>query len=57
MGLGLALSRMIVERHNSRLSLVPAVSEGCIFRVELPTLPTPVNKFSKLTNAERERQG
>ncbi|MBV9306684.1 MAG: MASE4 domain-containing protein [Acidobacteriaceae bacterium] len=50
MGLGLALSRMIVERHNGRLSLVPAVSEGSIFRVELPTLPTSVNKFSKLTN-------
>jgi signal transduction histidine kinase len=36
MGLGLALSRMIVERHNGRLTLASALPSGCVFRIELP---------------------
>ncbi len=37
MGLGLALSRMIVERHGGQLSASPAQPRGAIFRVVLPT--------------------
>lgn len=37
MGLGLALSRMIVERHGGQLSTSPAQPRGTIFRVVLPT--------------------
>jgi two-component system NtrC family sensor kinase len=37
MGLGLALSRMIVERHGGQLSAAPAHPRGSIFRVVLPT--------------------
>lgn len=36
MGLGLALSRMIVERHGGQLSVAPAQPHGAIFRVVLP---------------------
>jgi signal transduction histidine kinase len=36
MGLGLALSRMIVERHSGQLTLSSAHPSGCIFRIELP---------------------
>ena len=36
-GLGLALSRMIVERHGGQLSALPAQPRGSIFRVVLPT--------------------
>jgi two-component system, NtrC family, sensor kinase len=37
MGLGLALCRMIVERHGGQLSAVAAQPRGSIFRVVLPT--------------------
>ena len=37
MGLGLAISRMIVERHSGRLTLASAAPSGCIFRIELPS--------------------
>src|SRR5262249_43600733 len=36
MGLGLAICRMIVERHKGRLVVSPAISRGSIFRVVLP---------------------
>lgn len=36
MGLGLAISRMIVERHGGELTVVPARPHGCIFRMVLP---------------------
>jgi signal transduction histidine kinase len=37
MGLGLALCRMIVERHNGELAVSPASPHGSVFRVALPT--------------------
>jgi C4-dicarboxylate-specific signal transduction histidine kinase len=37
MGLGLAISRMIMERHAGQLSAAPAHPRGCIFRLVLPT--------------------
>jgi len=36
MGLGLAICRMIVQRHEGRLSAAPAEPTGSIFRVALP---------------------
>jgi signal transduction histidine kinase len=35
-GLGLAICRMIVERHNSQLSVSSAEPRGAIFRIKLP---------------------
>ena len=37
MGLGLAISRMIVQRHSGQLSAVPARPRGSIFQVVLPS--------------------
>src|SRR5262249_50076472 len=37
MGLGLALCRMIIERHAGELSASPAHPRGAIFQVVLPT--------------------
>jgi two-component system sensor histidine kinase CiaH len=36
MGLGLAISRMIVQRHSGQLSATPAHPRGSIFQVVLP---------------------
>jgi signal transduction histidine kinase len=36
MGLGLALCRMIIERHSGELSVSPAYPRGSIFRIVLP---------------------
>ena len=36
MGLGLAICRMIIERHAGKLSALPAEPDGSIFRVVLP---------------------
>jgi len=36
MGLGLAISRMIVQRHSGQLSVAPAQPRGSIFQVVLP---------------------
>jgi len=36
MGLGLAICRMIIERHGGQLSVSPARPRGSIFRVVLP---------------------
>ncbi len=36
MGLGLALCRMIIERHNGELAVSPANPRGSVFRVALP---------------------
>jgi signal transduction histidine kinase len=36
MGLGLAICRMIIERHGGQLSVTPAQPRGSIFRVTLP---------------------
>ncbi|MGB8628417.1 MAG: ATP-binding protein, partial [Xanthobacteraceae bacterium] len=38
MGLGLALCRMIIERHSGELSVSPARPRGSIFRIVLPIL-------------------
>ncbi len=38
MGLGLALCRMIIERHAGKLSVAPARPRGSIFRVVLPAV-------------------
>jgi signal transduction histidine kinase len=40
MGLGLAICRMIVERHSGRLSVSTAEAHGAVFQVELPCVPT-----------------
>jgi signal transduction histidine kinase len=37
MGLGLAICRMIVERHEGQLIVSPASPHGSVFRVVLPT--------------------
>jgi len=37
MGLGLAICRMIIERHGGQLSALPAHPRGSIFRIVLPT--------------------
>jgi signal transduction histidine kinase len=39
MGLGLALCRMIIDRHSGELSASPAHPRGSIFRIALPILP------------------
>jgi signal transduction histidine kinase len=39
MGLGLALCRMIIDRHSGGLSASPAHPRGSIFRIGLPILP------------------
>ena len=39
MGLGLALCRMIIERHSGELSVSPAYPRGSIFHIVLPILP------------------
>jgi signal transduction histidine kinase len=39
MGLGLALSRMIIDRHAGQLSAVAAEPRGSIFRIVLPGRP------------------
>jgi signal transduction histidine kinase len=36
MGLGLAICRMIVERHQGKLAVAPAHRRGSIFSVVLP---------------------
>jgi signal transduction histidine kinase len=40
MGLGLALCRMIAERHGGQLSVTPAKPRGSIFRLVLPAART-----------------
>lgn len=42
MGLGLAICRMIVERHDGRLSAAPARPRGSVFRVVLPATRSTV---------------
>jgi signal transduction histidine kinase len=39
MGLGLALCRMIIDRHSGELSALPAHPRGSIFRIALPIVP------------------
>ena len=41
MGLGLAICRMIVERHDGKLSVSSAERHGAIFRIELPRIKLP----------------
>ena len=36
MGLGLALSQMIIERHDGQIVVVPSVNHGAHFRITLP---------------------
>ena len=42
MGLGLAICRMIIERHAGKLSASPAHPRGCIFQAVLPCAPSAV---------------
>jgi len=39
MGLGLALCRMIIDRHSGEISALPAHPRGSIFRIALPISP------------------
>ena len=41
MGLGLAICRMIVERHDGKLSVSSADPHGAIFRIKLPEMKLP----------------
>jgi signal transduction histidine kinase len=41
MGLGLAICRMIVERHEGRLSVSSADPHGTIFRITQPQMKLP----------------
>jgi signal transduction histidine kinase len=41
MGLGLAICRMIVERHEGELSVASANPHGAIFRIKLPEMKQP----------------
>ena len=41
MGLGLAICRMIVERHDGKLSVTSANPHGAIFRIKLPQMKLP----------------
>jgi signal transduction histidine kinase len=41
MGLGLAICRMIVERHDGKLSVSSADRHGAIFRIKLPQMKLP----------------
>ena len=41
MGLGLAICRMIVERHDGKLSVSSADPRGAIFRIKLPQVKLP----------------
>jgi signal transduction histidine kinase len=41
MGLGLAICRMIVERHDGELSVSSADPHGAIFRIKLPQMKVP----------------
>jgi FixJ family two-component response regulator len=36
MGLGLAISHMIIERHGGQISVVPSANSGAHFRITLP---------------------
>jgi signal transduction histidine kinase len=36
MGLGLALSQMIIERHDGQIVVVPGANNGAHFRITLP---------------------
>ena len=38
MGLGLAICRMIIERHDGKLAVAPAQPSGSVFRVALPAV-------------------
>jgi signal transduction histidine kinase len=41
MGLGLAICRMIVERHDGELSVSAANPHGAVFRIKLPQMKLP----------------
>src|SRR5271157_4242157 len=41
MGLGLAICRMIIERHDGKLSVSSADPHGTIFRIKLPQMKLP----------------
>jgi len=41
MGLGLAICRMIVERHDGELSVTSANPHGAVFRIKLPQMKLP----------------
>jgi signal transduction histidine kinase len=54
MGLGLAICRTIVERHEGKMSVVPAHPHGCVFHVVLPigtpSLRKAENEFERPPN-------
>jgi signal transduction histidine kinase len=43
MGLGLALSQMIIERHDGQIIVVPTANNGAHFRITLPTKTGRIN--------------
>jgi len=43
MGMGLAISRSIIDAHGGRLSLVNNSERGAAFRISLPAMEVPVN--------------
>ena len=49
MGLGLALSRMIIDRHAGQLSAAPAEPHGSIFRIVLPSGGRPGNGYQPVS--------
>ena len=59
MGLGLAICRMIVDRHEGQLSVSPATPRGASFRVVLPNQAALLNRVpvgaAVVTAAEAQR--
>jgi signal transduction histidine kinase len=51
MGLGLALCRMIIDRHSGELTALPAHPRGSIFRIALPICPRPDDRMRQRMSA------
>jgi signal transduction histidine kinase len=55
MGLGLAICKSIVERHDGTLSLLPGSAHGAVFELELPALASlaPPQDVRRISGALR----